>query len=154
MLRVVTFCLISLGVMLCTSTPVYAAKACTVTVGNINFGNVNVLPGTAVTVTGSMVLSCSGFPNNEKDRFCLNIGSGAGFTGAQRQMISGVNKLNYDLYKDSTHSSLWGSWQTGFDTAGLQTDITASGSSVNTSIPIYAELFPSQQTAATGSYSS
>lgn len=154
MLQTGAFCIVAICVMLCIPTRVHAAAACTVTVANINFGNVDVLPGTAFTVTGSMVVSCTGLNSNGTYRFCANIGSGANFSGAQRQMKAGVNSLNYDLYQDATFSTLWGSWQTGFDTKGLQSDITASGTTINTSIPIYAKLFPSQQTAATGSYSS
>jgi spore coat protein U-like protein len=153
--RMAAICLISLGILFLGSMHAYAAKACTVTVANINFGNsVNVLPGTAVTVNGSLVLSCTGFPNNEKDLFCMNIGSGADFSGSQRQMKSGVNKINYDLYQDSGYSTLWGSWQTGFDTSGMGLHITASGTTINTSFPIYGKLFVSQQTAIPGAYSS
>jgi spore coat protein U-like protein len=62
--------------------------------------------------------------------------------------------LNYDLYKDASRTQLWGSWQTGFDTAGLQIDVTSDGSgNLVTSVPLYARLFSNQQTAAAGSYS-
>jgi spore coat protein U-like protein len=133
-----------------------ASPACTLTIANINFGSsVDVLPGGAVTVTGSWGLSCSGFGHSEIDRFCLNLGSGSGVSGSQRQLISGSNTLNYDLYQNSAYSTLWGSWQTGFDSAGMQIDITSNSSgNISTSIPIYAKLFASQQTAAPGSYSS
>jgi spore coat protein U-like protein len=77
------------------------------------------------------------------------------FSGSQRQLNGpGGAKLNYDLYTNAARTQLWGSWQTGFDTAGLQTDILADGSgNIVTSISLYARLFASQQTAATGSYS-
>jgi spore coat protein U-like protein len=133
-----------------------ANPACTMTIANINFGSsVDVLPGSAVTVTGSWGLSCSGFGKSELDRFCLNLGSGGGVSGSQRQLLSGSNTLNYDLYQTSAYSTLWGSWQTAFDSAGMQIDITSDSSgNISTSVPIYAKLFASQQTAAPGSYSS
>ena len=133
-----------------------ANPACTMTIANINFGSsVDVLPGSAVTVTGSWGLSCSGFKRNDTNRFCLNIGSGGGISGSQRQLISGSNTVNYDLYQTSAYSTLWGSWQTGFDSAGMQIDIASDSSgNISTSVPIYAKLFASQQTAAPGSYSS
>jgi spore coat protein U-like protein len=122
---------------------------------NINFGNVNVLPGTAVDVTGSIDFSCTEFANNRLGRFCISIGSGGHFTGTQRQMNGpGGYKLNYNLYKDAARTQLWGSWETGFATAGLQTDIMSNGSGqIVASVPIYARLFGSQQAALAGSYS-
>ncbi len=155
MLRRVALWLILLGVAVCAPTQLYAAPSCTMTVANIDFGSVDVLPGTAVDITGSVAFNCTGFGNNELDRFCISIGSGANFSGSQRQLNgpSGA-KLNYDLYTNSARTQLWGSWQTGFDTAGLQIDITSDGTGkIVTSVPIYARLFSAQQTAATGSYS-
>ena len=33
---------------------------------------------------------------------------------------SGSTTARYDLYSNSTRTTLWGSWQTGYDTAGVQ----------------------------------
>jgi spore coat protein U-like protein len=132
-----------------------SAISCAIAVPNINFGNVDVVPGAAFNVTGSINLNCSGFKSNALNRFCISIGSGADFTGSQRQLNGpGPAVLNYDLYKDAARTQLWGSWQTGFDTAGLQIDLTSNGSgNIFTSVPLYAKLFGSQQAAPTGSYS-
>jgi spore coat protein U-like protein len=155
MLRKAVLFLILLAAALCAPTRLYAAPSCNLTVPNINFGSVDVLPGAAVNISGSVNLNCTGFGRNELDRFCISIGSGADFTGSQRQLGgSGSSKLNYDLYMDSAHAALWGSWQTSFDSAGLQIDFTSDGNGrIVTNVPIYARLFSSQQTAAAGSYS-
>jgi spore coat protein U-like protein len=140
--------------MLFAPTSVYAQ--CSVSVANISFGNVDVLPGTAVDVTGSMAISCSALSgtNPGSRRFCISIGSGVVYSGSQRQLASfGGARLNFDLYKDSARTQLWGSWQTGFNTAGLQINFsTDSSGNINASVPICARLFANQQTAAAGPY--
>jgi spore coat protein U-like protein len=156
MLRRIALYLLFFFAALCAPTSLYAQ--CSVSVGNINFGNVNVLPGTAVNVTGSLVLTCSNMPFSDPAswRFCINIGSGSVFTGSQRQLggPSGA-RVNYDLYKDSGYTQRWGSWQSGFGGTGLQINFTTNASgNINASVPIYARFFASQQAAVPGSYSS
>ena len=68
-------------------------------------------------------------------------------------MASGANRLLFDLYKDAARTTLWGSWSSGFDTAGSQNDFTSNGSgNVSATITVYARLFSSQQTAVPASY--
>jgi spore coat protein U-like protein len=154
MLRRIALYLVFIGAALCAPSSVHAA--CSASVANISFGNVDVLPGTAVDVTGSMQLSCSSLSGTNPGswRFCISIGSGLVYSGSQRQLAGwGGARLNYDLYKDSARTQLWGSWQTGFDTAGLQIDFASNSSgSINASVPIYARLFANQQTAAPGGH--
>jgi spore coat protein U-like protein len=130
------------------------AQSCTMTVSNLNFGSVDVLSGTAVNVTGSIDFNCNGFHKNQSNRFCIDIGSGADFSGSQRQLNGpGTAVLNYDLYKDAARTQTWGSWQTGFQTAGLQIDLMSDNSGdLVASVPLYAKLFANQQTAAAGAY--
>jgi spore coat protein U-like protein len=154
MLRQIALYVVFLGAVLLAPTSAYAQ--CSVSVANISFGNVNVLPGTAVDVTGSMSLSCSGMTgtNPGSKRFCISVGSGLVVSGSQRQLASfGGGRLNFDLYKDAARTQLWGSWQTGFNTAGLQINFTTNSSgNITASVPIYARLFASQQTAPPGGY--
>jgi spore coat protein U-like protein len=115
----------------------------------LNFGNVDVLPGTAVDTTATITESCSGGGGNGQ-RVCISIGSGTVFTGSQRQLNGPSSaKLNYDLYTNSARTQLWGSWQTGFDTSGVQLDFAQNSTN---NITVYARLFASQQTATPGSY--
>jgi spore coat protein U-like protein len=59
--------------------------------------------------------------------------------------------LRYDLYSDAARTTLWGSWQTGYDTAGVTVDVASNSSST---VTVYARLLASQSTAVAGSYSS
>jgi spore coat protein U-like protein len=64
-------------------------------------------------------------------------------------MSAGANTARYDLYSNSSRTTLWGSWETGYDTAGLQLDV---GRGSTTNITVYGRFLPSQQTVPAGSY--
>jgi spore coat protein U-like protein len=66
-------------------------------------------------------------------------------------MTSGTHTARYDLYSDSTRSILWGSWQTGYDTAGVTVNVPKNGSTNQT---VYARFLASQQTDVAASYTS
>jgi spore coat protein U-like protein len=83
---------------------------------------------------------------------CISIGVGSAGDTTSRQLSGpGGATLRYDLYSDAARTVLWGSWQTGYDSAGVQLDVAQDST---TPVTVYARLFGSQQTAAPGSYSS
>lgn len=130
--------------------PAHAGSpTCSLSMTSVSFGSVNVLPGTPIDVTATLTSTCSGGGGNGQ-RLCFSIGSGANFSGSQRQLSGTGGTLNYDLYKDSTRSTLFGSWQTGFNASGVQVDVPQYGTAT---VTVYARLFGSQQTAVPGSYS-
>jgi spore coat protein U-like protein len=125
-----------------------SAQTCTVSMPTIAFGNVDVLPGTAVDTTSTMTVVCTGLII--QTRLCISIGVGSAGDSTSRELNGpGGNLLRYDLYSDSGRSQLWGSWQTGYHTAGVQLDVAANST---TPVTVYARLLGSQQTAAAGSY--
>jgi len=126
------------------------AQTCTVSMPAMAFGSVNVLPGTAVDTTTTLTVTCSGGSGNTR-RICISIGAGSANDATSRQMTSGTNKARYDLYSDSTRTLLWGSWQTGYDTAGVQIDVAKSST---TNLTVYGRFLASQQTVVAGAYSS
>ena len=127
------------------------AQNCTVAMPAMAFGNVNVLPGTAVDTTTTLTVTCSGGSGNNPRRICISIGAGSANDATSRQMIAGANRAKYDLYSDSARTLLWGSWQTGYDTAGVQIDVAKSST---TNLTVYGRFFASQQTVVAGAYSS
>ncbi|SEE37861.1 Spore coat protein U (SCPU) domain-containing protein [Rhizobiales bacterium GAS191] len=128
-----------------------SAQTCTVSMPAVAFGSVNVLTGTAVDTTSTMTVSCTG-GGAFGIRLCISLGVGSAGDTSSRQLTGPSSaKLRYDLYSDSARTLLWGSWQTGYDTSGVQLDVPANGS---TPVTVNAGLLGSQQTAAAGSYSS
>ena len=113
------------------------------------FGNVNTLIGSAVDITATMTITCSG-GSSSGQRICISIGAGSASDATSRKMTGpGSNTARYDLYSNSARTTLWGSWETGFDSAGVQLDV-ARGSTTN--VTVYGRFFASQQTIAPGSY--
>ena len=82
------------------------------------FGNVDVLSGAAVNTTATLTLTCSG-GGGVGQTLCISIGVGSQGDATSRQLVGpSSNTLRYDLYSDSGRTQLWGSWETGYDTAG------------------------------------
>jgi len=113
------------------------------------FGNVNTLIGSAVNTTATMTITCSG-GSGSGQRICISIGAGSASDATSRKMTGpGGNTARYDLYSNAARTTLWGSWETGFDSAGVQLDV-AKGSTTN--VTVYGRFFASQQTVPAGSY--
>jgi spore coat protein U domain-containing protein, fimbrial subunit CupE1/2/3/6 len=137
----------ALAALLVVSSPSFA-QTCTVSMGNMVFGSINTLTGAAVDTTATMTVTCSG-GQAQGQRLCISIGGGSASDATSRMMTSGANTARYDLYSNSTRTTLWGSWETGYDTAGVQLDVNR-GSTTN--ITVYGRFLASQQTAPVGSY--
>jgi spore coat protein U-like protein len=119
--------------------------------GSMAFGSVNTLAGAAVDTTATMTITCSGGSGNSR-RVCISIGAGSASDATSRKMTGpGGSTARFDLYSDSARTALWGSWETGYDSAGVQLDVNKSST---TNVTVYGRFFASQQTIATGSYTS
>ena len=81
---------------------------------------------------------------------CVSIGCGSACDSTSRQMSGpSSSTARYDLYSNSARTTLWGSWQTGYDTAGVQMSVSHNSSATQT---VYARFLASQQTDLAGSY--
>jgi len=139
----------TLAVILLLILPSHSlAQTCTVSLGNVAFGNVNSITGAAVDTTTTMAISCSG-GTGAGQRICISLGAGSAGDATSRIMNSGGNTSRYDLYSNSARTTAWGSWETGYDAAGVQLDVS-KGSTTN--VTVYGRFLASQQTIATGSY--
>jgi spore coat protein U-like protein len=139
---------IALWAML-SATPA-SAQSCTVSMTNVAFGTVNVLPGTAVDTTATMAVTCGG--GGATVRACVNITCGSACDSTSRQMNGPTSRTaRYDLYADAARTTPWGSWQTGYDTAGIQVSMPKNGTVNQT---VYARFLASQPTDIAGSYTS
>src|SRR5215471_9401866 len=138
----------SLGLLAMLAATQADAQSCSVSMTNVAFGTVNVLPGTAVDTTATVTVSCSG--GGSAVTACVSIGCGSACDSTSRQMTGPSSATaRYDLYSDSARTTRWGSWQTGYDTAGVQISVNKNSSANQT---VYARFLASQQTAVAGSY--
>ena len=138
-------------ILLLTVSTSALAQTCTVSMPTVAFGNVDVLAGAAVDTTSTVTITCSG-GSTAGQRICISIDAGSANDATSRQLTgSGSNKARFDLYNNSGRTTLWGSWQTGYDTAGVALDVAKNST---TNVTVYARFFGSQRTVPAGAYSS
>jgi spore coat protein U-like protein len=119
--------------------------SCNVAATTLNFGTYDPASGTALTGSSTVNVFCtSGTPYTT----ALNVGTGGGsFT--TRAVASGGNTLNYNLYRDSAHSQVWG------DGTGSTFTVSGTGSGLLTANPltVYGQM-PTAQDQPPGTYTS
>jgi len=112
-----------------------AAGACTVTATPLIFGSIGTLSPAPVDGIGRVSVSCPQTTSYE-----VSIGPApAGSTG-YREMTSGENRLEYQVYVDPTRQLPWGD--------GTASTFTASGSAGSEGLEhvVYGRVFPRRQT--------
>lgn len=124
--------------------------SCTMSTTGVAFGSYNPLTASNIDTVGSVTVKCGGVAGLLIP-YTVDIGTGAG-TYAQRQMSSGGNRLNYNLYLDSTRSTVWGDGTggSGHVSSGVTLDVLGlSPGNVHT---VYGRLPALQTTAVPGGY--
>lgn len=147
-LRRLTAVLLSFMMSLFIAVPAQAVRTCSISMTSVSFGNVDLTAGEAIDVTGTISVTCEGY-GGDQPRLCMSIGMGAVGDSTTRKM-QGTGTLDYDLYSNAARTSVWGSWQTGYRSAGVQ----ATGADGTTTYTVYARIKASQQSAASGTYTS
>ncbi|MEL0027772.1 MAG: spore coat U domain-containing protein [Perlucidibaca sp.] len=156
------------GLLLAWLLPVAPAHAlsCSASIGNLNFGSVNVLSGANPLATASapVAVTCSKglleLPGSATVCIYLGDGNGGWDGSTQRYLKNGNKTLGYNLYKDAARSQIWGS--TGiFSASGPKRYVFNSGSTLlilggssTINDTIYASVNPGQAMTPVGSYSS
>lgn len=130
------------------------AQSCSFGVSNMNFGAVDTLSSSQTNSTATINMNCSGIAG-QRILICPNLGAGTGgaSSATARQMLSGSNSLNYQLYSDSARSVIWGSyaWAYASRAPALALTPNALGSATGTAT-IYGAAFGGQGTAPPGTY--
>jgi spore coat protein U-like protein len=82
-----------------------AQATCTISTTSVAFGIYDVFTTTDLASTGSVTYYCRHRPAN----ITVWLGKGLyGLTNNPRQMASGTNRLNYNLFLDANHTQIWG----------------------------------------------
>jgi len=116
---------------------------CSVTATNLDFGTYS-SGGAAIQGTSNVQATCTpGSTYNIK----LNAGSGGGTIYGGRQMASGANKLNFQLYRDTTRTNIWG------ETIGTDT-VQDAGTGLQKSHTVYGTIPGAQVIPAASNYAS
>lgn len=113
------------------------------TLTGVAFGNYNPLLSTPATANGSVTVYCQG-----NRSFTITLSTGQSNSYAMRYMASGTTTthLNYNLYTDSTYTTVWG------DGTGSTGTISGSLQNSSATYPIYGEIPSPQATVVPGAY--
>lgn len=117
-----------------------SAQTCTASV-TLNFGVVDLTQGSAVPTSSTVSVTCSGTPG-QTVRACPGI-------DATRQMVrnGAAGVLNYELYTDASHQTVWG---TVGGTAPPAVDVSIDGGgNGNASRNIYSLILSAQTSVPT-----
>jgi len=121
-----------------------ALAACSISVTGVNFGTYDPSATNSNDSTGNVSYRC-----NQNDAVTISLSRGNAPTFAPRQMHSGNEVLNYNLYRDATRSSIWGDATGG---TVVYFDPAPPGRSVTVTVPIFGRIPPGQDVAI-GTYS-
>ncbi|MER9630924.1 spore coat protein U domain-containing protein [Mesorhizobium sp. M0296] len=131
------------------------ALSCNFGVSNMNFGSVDTLSSSQINTTATLSMDCSGGLVGQQILLCAHFaaGSGGASTATARQMLSGANSLNYQLYSDSARSLVWGSyaWAYASRPPVLRLTLGLLGTATGTAT-IYGAVFGGQGTVPPGTY--
>ena len=114
-----------------------AAATCTISPQGVSFGNYDTLETQPLDGIGNISVRC-----DAETTFTISIGSGAG-THTARQMASGADILEYNLYTDPSRLTVWGD-----DSAGT---VTVSETASTAEKTIYGRV-PGRQNVPAGTY--
>ncbi|MCF6321023.1 MAG: spore coat U domain-containing protein [Rhizobiaceae bacterium] len=133
------------------------AQTCTFSNTGVNFGAVDLTPGTRIRTTGTFTATCTGTPGR-RVRVCMNFGGGTGRNapGADpRYMTNGANTLNYQMFKRGNYTRIWGSnvWPYAPRSKTARLRLNAAGTRTR-SIPIRTEIYAGQAATPPGLYTS
>jgi spore coat protein U domain-containing protein, fimbrial subunit CupE1/2/3/6 len=123
-----------------TSQITLAATCVINSASTLNFGNQGIL-STNVDQTSTIQVSCT---NTTPYTIGLDAGTGTGATVATRKMTSGAATVNYSLYTDSAHTTVWG------NTIGTDA-VAATGNGTSQAYTVFGRV-PPQTTPAPGTY--
>jgi spore coat protein U domain-containing protein, fimbrial subunit CupE1/2/3/6 len=116
-----------------------ALAACTATAVPVSFGPYNPVTGEAVENTGRVDVSCVPAAS-----YTILLSTGFG-SYAAREMVSGPDRLAYNLYTDYARTTVWGDGAGGSLTVGGTAGLTA------VSHTVYGRI-PGGQTVRSGAY--
>jgi spore coat protein U domain-containing protein, fimbrial subunit CupE1/2/3/6 len=111
-------------------------SSCNVTATTLNFGAYDPTSATALNGSSTVSVFCtSGTPYTTT----LNVGSGGG-SFVTRTIANGGNTLNYNLYRDSARSQVWG------DGSGSTFTVAGTGSGLLTAstLTVYGDIATAQ----------
>ncbi len=131
----------------------YRIDSCSVSTTGITFGVYD--PASATDKTnnsGTVTITCSTTVRTTGTTATITLSTGSsGGTFAQRLMKNGTNSMNYNVYKDSAYTQVWGDG-TGSTFTNSWVGASDNGSTVAVSFTLYGKIPALQYNVVPGSY--
>lgn len=141
-----------------TAQPVHAATTCSATMSDVSFGSVDPYGGN-VDVQATINYSCTitSVLSSSRVRMCFSIGVGSSGIGhlTPRRMISGLNALSFQLYKDAGRTLVWATRFNSEGGVGVDLEVGAllGSATASGSLTVYGRVPTGQTTLVPGNYS-
>jgi spore coat protein U-like protein len=122
--------------------------SCSATANSVAFGTYDLTSPTALQGTSTVTVTCTEVLGSTSVTVYLSTGSG---TYTTRTMLSGANKLDYNLYTNAAETTVWGNGtgSTTYDTLTIGSGVFLGTSSASGTV--YGAV-PALQNPAPGSY--
>lgn len=130
--------------------PLHAAASCTVTATPVAFGVYDPLLSTPRTATGRVTLRCTATGVAERVRSTIALSTGGSGSYALRSLFSGPERLNYNLFLNSTFTNIWGDGTAGSRVGTANLNVPA-GQARTANRTIYGRI-PALQSPAAGAF--
>lgn len=89
----------------------------------------DILSGAAATTSATFTVSCTGTANRTVT-LCVEISPGQTNAQGNRRLAAGTYRLVHELYSDSAHTTVWGSWglsSTAYSSGGVGFNLSLGG---------------------------
>ena len=140
--RLLTMLLTATAAIIAAAT---AEAACTITTTAVGFGTYNVFTASPDDATGQITYRCTA---PRPPLVTIQLDKGGAPTFNPRQMRQGSEILNYNLYLDSTRTTIWGDGTGGSQTYTRSNPPTNQNINVN----VFGRI-PAGQDVSAGGYS-
>ena len=139
-------------VALAAGGTVQAAATCTVSAVGPAFGVYNPLNPAPTLSNGTVTVTCQ-YVSGGTTTVTLVSSYSAGSSGsfASRTMLSGPNRLNYNLYFDAAFTQIRGDGTGGSQTGGASLTVSSGSRTATATGTLYGRM-PASQNAVPGSY--
>lgn len=130
--------------------PAEAAHSCTVAADDLIFGNYSALNSANVDTIGTITVDCSGSDNISVNAV-VDVSAGSSGTFNPRTMLSGASTLDYNVYVNAGHSTIWGDGTGGSVTRNIRCNLRGPPTTCTGTRTMYGRI-PIGQNVSAGGY--